>query len=124
MVYRIAVDISPTILEAEEIFISVFEKVHKQNLIARVNNGICAKIIKLTIQEAHKQLNIKDNIKLSRFENSPLLHEILCREINVDTYCQENKLSKMEVAERVREEFNQIRKLAGDQPAEKELLLH
>lgn len=112
MLYGIALEISPSQKEAETILIKTFEKVHQQNIIHQENSSMCATLIKLVIQAAHEVLmpdELKHNFKLKRFENCPLLHQLLCEQLSVDDICLKNEFSPSEVSQKVREEFNTIR---------------
>ena len=112
MLYSIAEEISPSQKAAEEIQITTFKKVHKQNLIQQIYPSICVTLIKLLIQTAHEQIyhnELKHNFKLKQFENTPLLHKLLCEQINIESNCTENNLSRTEAGKILREEFNLLR---------------
>jgi hypothetical protein len=112
MLYGIALEISPSSKEAEIILIKTFEKAYSQNLMNSEKAGICGILIKLVIQSAHEVLlpkELKHNFKLNRFEDSPLLHQLLCEQISVNEICLKNKLSSLEVSQKIREEFKIFR---------------
>ena len=117
MVYGIALEISPSHKEAEFILIKTFKKVHQQNIINQVSSSICVTLIKFVIQTAHEVLmpeELKHNFKLKCFENSPLLHQLLCEQISVDDICVKHELTPLDVSKKVREEFNAIRNLLNE----------
>lgn len=109
MLYGIALEISPSPIQAEEILSAAFQKAVRQNLIQQNEHSLCATLIKLIIQTAHEQLNHKNNFKLQQFENTPLLHKILCEQINLEDHCTENKITRMEAAKQMREELQLVR---------------
>lgn len=114
MLYNIAVEISHSPIEAEAILIKTFNKAHKHIIINQVGSSLCVTLIKLVIQSAHEVLmpeELKHNFKLKRFENSPLIHQLLCEQISVDDICVKHKLTPLEFSQKVREEFNAIRGL-------------
>ena len=112
MLYSIAVEISPTEKQAEEILIITFKKAHKLNLVAQTYPSLCITLIKIIIQTAHEHLgDFKNNFRLKQFENTPLLHKLLCEQINLDNHCQENNLTRAELGKKIREEFNLLRSL-------------
>lgn len=110
MLYTIALEISPTEKQAEEILSTTFLKAHQQNLIQKNKHSLCATLIKLTIQTAYEQLKPKSNFRLKQFENTPLLHKLLCEQITLDDHCTENKITRTQVSYQIRKEFNLIRK--------------
>ena len=113
MLYGIALEISPAPKEAEEILIRTFHKIHEQNLL-QARPALCATLIKLVIRTAHEQLNpgqLKNNFRLKQFESTPLIHKLLCEQISLENYGEENKLTRAEVAKRIREEFILLRNL-------------
>ena len=114
MLYGIALEISPAQKEAEEILISTFHEIYKQNLLQQAHPSLCATLIKLIIRTAHEQLNstqLKNNFTLKQFESTPLLHKLLFEQISLEKYGEENELTRAEVAKRIQEEFILLRNL-------------
>lgn len=112
MLYSIALEISPTPKVAEEVLISTFLKIDEQKSALQNHPSLCVSLIKLVIQTAHEQFSpgqLKNNFKLQFLENTPLLHEFLCEKISVSKYCEENRLSRSEVAKKFREELISLR---------------
>lgn len=108
MLYSIALEISPTKRHAEQILSDTFKEAHKQNLASQKNPAQCIALIKLIIQTARHQLNNnkgKINFRLKQFENTPLLHKLLCEQINLEDHCTQNKVTRSEAAKQMREEF-------------------
>ncbi len=113
MLYGIAVDIAPTEVEAEEILIETFKNFHQKNLIAQNYPSHCITLIKLIIQTAHEQLNPKQstiNFKLKQFENAPMLHKILCEQVDIDNHCVENSMTRADIGKLIKEELNLLLK--------------
>lgn len=81
VVYGIALEISPTTEIAEQILFRIFQEVYNQNLMEQKHPSLCVTLIKLIFQIAHEQLptsQLKNNFKIMQFENTPLLHKLLC----------------------------------------------
>ena len=56
MMFGIALQISSTEKEAEQILSSTFQKIHNQKVHEQSHSGLCVKRIKLTIETAFEQL--------------------------------------------------------------------
>lgn len=113
LVYGIALEISPTTEIAEQILFRTFQEVFDQNLIEQKHPSFCVTLIKLVFQITHEQLppsQLKNNFKLKQFENTPVLHKLLCEQLNLEVYCENNKLTRAEIANKIREEFIFLRK--------------
>ena len=111
MLYGITLEISPSLEEAELILIKTFEKIKEQNLANLENSFICITLIKLLIQSAHQVLHPqkrKHDFKLKHFENTPLLHLLICEQISIDEICINNKWTHTAFNEKLREEFNAL----------------
>lgn len=113
MAYGIALQISPTQQKAQEIVVVAFRNAHEQNLAGQKYPSPCAALIRLLIKAAHEQLNNnrgKTNFKLKQFEKSPMLHHLLCEQVNIEDYCTENKMTRAQAALQLRKEFSLLRK--------------
>ena len=117
MLYGIALEISPSQRVADRILIETFKRAYKKNVINQEKSSICVTLIKLIIETAHHILmpeELKHNFKLKQFENSQLLHQLLCEQLSVDAICRNNKLTPLEAAQKIREEINAIRSLLSE----------
>lgn len=121
MLYGIAAEIASSQKEAEQILLTTFQKAHRNDLIEKNKHSLCASLIKLTIQTAHEQLKPKNNFKLKQFENTPLLHKLLCEQINLEDHCTENKITRTQVLKQIRKEFNSIRNTKAGETKTREL---
>ncbi|NUO00580.1 MAG: hypothetical protein HUU01_08190 [Saprospiraceae bacterium] len=102
LLYHIALQISPTPKEAEEVLIGTFQKVYKNNLTDKYPS-IFAKLINLTIQTAQEQLGseqVKNKFKLDQFEKTPVVHKLLCKQMSLQNYCEGYNLTRDEVAKK------------------------
>jgi hypothetical protein len=108
MMYGIALEISQNEQAAAAILISAFQKIHRQKLIQQATHGTCAMLIKLTIQTAYEQIKQENRFSLKQFENTPMLHRLLCQQVSLESICQENKLTPTQVAKIIREEMHSI----------------
>ncbi len=114
VLYGVALQISPTQGEAEEILIRTFMKINRQALFLHHQPTDCANLIKLVIQTATEYLGgsvTANNFKLKQFEGTPILHKLICEQMSLDKYCEANGISREEAAKALRKEFAPIRKL-------------
>lgn len=119
MLYSVALEISPNQKAAEEILILTFQKVYKKKLTQQNHPSICATLLKLVIETAQEQLNpdqIKSSFKLKQFEKAPILHKLLCEQISLTEYCEKSRLTRSEIAIKLREEVVLLRKLSNENP--------
>lgn len=111
LVYGIALEITNSKQQAEQVLIRTFEKVQQPNILDHNPGAVCATLIKLTTTTA-KELNNelhRTDLKLKRFENQPMLNTLLCNNTSLDDFCKENRLTRMEAAKKLRYEFNLYR---------------
>jgi hypothetical protein len=114
MLYGIAVEISPSGKEAWELFISPFKKIHDQKLSDPKYPSLCLTLNKLFIHTAKEQFHpgqLKNNFRLKQFENTPVLHKLLCEQVSAENYCEENKITRIQLAGKLRGEFVLLRNL-------------
>lgn len=114
MLYDIALQITSTQKEAEQIVITTFFKAHQQNIEEQKSPLICIKLIKLIIETAHQQLNNnrgKTNFNIKQFQNTPMLHQIICEQMTFENYCIQNKIAKEQAMKNFKKEFSEILKV-------------
>ncbi len=107
LLYHIALQISPTPKEAEEVLIGTFQKAYK-NKLTDTHPSLYAKLINLTIQTAQEQLGseqVKNKFKLGQFEKAPVVHKLLFEQMSLQNYCEEYKLTRDEAAKKIRKEI-------------------
>ncbi len=112
MLFGIATELSDTTNQAEEILIITFKKFNSGGYINQSSPSVCITLIKLLIQTLHEKVNRHENkrdFKIKQFENSPLLHKIICEQINLNDYCIQKNIKRAEAGKILREEFNKIR---------------
>lgn len=112
ILYRMSLDICPSVKQAEEILIITFQKAHQQHIEKQESSSICLSLIKLLIKTAHEQLNNNQgntNFKLKNFENYPMMHHILCEQATAEHYCAENNISRQDLGKKLRNEFLLLR---------------
>ena len=111
MLYGIALQIAPTHMEAEYILSATFSKALQQNWCEQKHPSPCIEIIKLLIKTAHQRLNNnigETNFKIKQFENTPMLHQLLCEQMTVEDYCMQNKIAKEKALKDFRMELSLI----------------
>lgn len=114
MLYGIALEISSDQKEAEEILINTFQKAYKQKITRQNYPSVCITLIRLIIQSAKERPSPNQqikNFKLKQFDNTPLLHKILCDQISLEQCSEESKLSRNELSKKLRIEVLALRKL-------------
>lgn len=114
LIYGIALKISPNQNQAEEILIKTFIQAELQNIDEQESTTIYLALIKIIIQTAHHELNNstgKTNIKLVKFENFPLIHQILCEQTCLDCFAKENSLTKVATGKMLYNEFELLKYL-------------
>ncbi|MEO6166019.1 MAG: hypothetical protein ABIO46_14400 [Chitinophagales bacterium] len=110
IMYGIALEVAGTEKEAEEILINTFQNVGLKSFPVYDHDIICSVLINLTLQTAHKHLKHEYKISQRQNGNSALLQQLLFKEINLENYCKENKLTFLEAGKKMRAEFNHFRK--------------
>ena len=106
MVYSIALETSANQTKASEITIHTFKILCEQNATELNSHCLCATIIKLTIETAHKILKptaLKHNFNLKIFENCPLLRQLLLEQMSMDKCCEQNNLNRAAIALKLRD---------------------
>ena len=115
LLYSIALQLCPTTHEAERILTLTFKKVHRKNLTWEEGQPLCFPLIKLIILTVNEHLQPGEtlqNFKIKQFEKTPILHELLIRQISIEHYCIQNDISRSQVLLDIREEFLLVRNLA------------
>lgn len=110
VMFGIAMEVCGTEKEAEEVLIRAFEKIKSETFTYYDSGSICSLLINLTLQTAHEHLRQDYKITEQQMGNSVLLHQLLFREISLENYCRENKLTFLEAGRKMRKEFNHLRK--------------
>lgn len=109
MLYSIALDISQNETEAKHILMGTFQKAMLQKLTVHASPSCLITLIKLIIQTAHEYNGEpKNNFKIKQFENTPLLHQFLCEQIEAGNYCFDNNLPWPGFGKLIREEINSL----------------
>lgn len=117
--YVVALEVAPDQTTAEKILVDTFLKICPPKFI-QLNEPpplIYIALIKLLLQTAQEQLYDDQspyNFKLKQFEHSPLLHKLICEQMSLNDYCEENHLSRAEVAKEIRKEVMSLRKAKGE----------
>ena len=103
MLYGIALQISTTENEAQQLLISTFKTAYKQNVAEQTHPCVCVTLIKLLISSA-QDLVLSKRIKLKQFENAPLLHKMLCENIKHEVLCEELQITRNQLSRKIQEE--------------------
>jgi len=112
MLYGIALEISRTEKEAEDILISTFQKAYRQNIHDRNGPSPLADLIKLMIQTACEKFHPgqpTNILRLKCLESTPMLHRTFCEPKGFERYCNENSLNRAEGLKQMRSEFHLLR---------------
>jgi len=107
MLYGIAVEISETREEAEEILTNTFCQIFKALKSFSGRPFLHVIFIKILLQTAHKQLlggQMANGIKLKRFEAMPIIHQLLCQHKSIQEYCDEHQQTRREASNSISKE--------------------
>lgn len=80
MVYGLALKMTDSQKDAEEVLVNTFINLQKENLIEKKAHCICATLIKLTIRNARENktyIKPATDLKLKKFEHTTYLHKLL-----------------------------------------------
>ncbi len=107
MLYSIALEISPSPKEAEVILIGTFKKIYAKNLVFNNSPSWGIKLIKGLLATARKNyfVQLNNNCSLERFENTPLVNEIICRQKGISNFCDVNRISISDARKQLRLEL-------------------
>lgn len=111
MLYSIALQVSPNRVTAEKILINTFKKIYYQTESKKIK-PFCIDLIKMIIKTAQEELypgKTTYTFKIKQFENTPLLHKLLIQQVNLETYCNENGITRNNALIIIRNEFMMIR---------------
>jgi hypothetical protein len=117
MVHQIALQISPTAEQAEEILIKSFADAYKQNIAEQSFPSPFISLIKILINRAQRQFGnslCDEPFKLPQFEKLPVLQKILCEQTSLEIYCVNNKITREELGKQLRTELLLLRKSHED----------
>jgi hypothetical protein len=112
IIYGIALEICSDKNDAEQIFISIFKKIYDDNLTIKNSPNYYITLIKLIMDTAKAELNNSNNlelISLKQFENTPVLHNLICNDITLDAYCEINYIPVQNGLLMIKNEFNILR---------------
>jgi hypothetical protein len=112
MLYAIALEITSGEKQAARILKDTFRSACDKSMFEHESPSYCFQLIKVMIQEIRKEIGFNDGektIKLKQFEQTPLIHYLLCKQISLDDHCLEKEISKEEGARHIRDEFNFMR---------------
>ena len=106
MLYGIALQISPSQKQAEELLIKTFEIIYEQKIAEQNQPAICLSLIKLIIRTAQEHFNFMQH---QPFRNAPILNLILAEKMTVREICLQNRLSIIQLGKVIRGELNSLR---------------
>lgn len=113
LLHQIALQISPTAEQAEDILIKAFADAHKQNIAEQSFPSPFISLIKILINRAQRQFGnslSSETFKLPQFEKLPVLQRIFCEQTSLEIYCANNKITREEIGKQLRIEFLLLRK--------------
>ena len=107
MLYSIALQICHSRKKAEQTLISIFKKIYNQDITQHQDSIHSITLMRLIIKTAQElyPVKLKSNFRLTQFENTPLLNQIICKQISLQDYCKEKYLTNQEVLHIIRKEF-------------------
>ncbi len=115
LLYGIALQILPTKKEAEDAVIRAFTIVHQQKLIQTHCSSIWVVLVKLVVQIAFEQKTVfeqkNNSFKLKQLARTPLLNELFCQQIDLESWCRQNNLTPEQAGIKLRQEIMLLRNL-------------
>jgi hypothetical protein len=115
MLYSIALQISPTQKDAEDILICTFQQINQYQLAQQTHSFICVTLIRLIIQTAQQHFNalpFNEKTQLKQFKDTPLLRQLFCEATTIEEYCAKSGLSSVAVVKKMQEEFFIMRRFS------------
>lgn len=111
MLYGIAVEICDSQKETEELLMTTFRKIYKEDISQEKYPAYCIALMRLIIKLAQGLYpeKFKSCFRLKQFENTPLLNHLICDQISLQDYCKEKYLTQQEGLQIIRKEFSTIR---------------
>ena len=111
MLYGIAVNYSSSLNKADEILICTFQKLYGLQTTEQRQPSLCITLIKLTIQTAYERnpaTNTGYEYKKKKFEQIPMLYNLLCKKTSLHDLCKENNLTRMDAVTQMKQEINSL----------------
>jgi hypothetical protein len=111
LLYDIALQICKSHSKAEKLLKYTFRKIHEQDIVEQKFPAFCITLMRLIIKSGNElyPAKFKKGFRLKQFVKTPLINQIICDEISLHDYCNENKLSQEEVGQIFRKEFMVIK---------------
>lgn len=111
MLYGIAVEICHSQKKAEELLMTTFRKIHKEDISQEKYPAYCITLMRLIIKTAQCLYpeKFKSCFRLKQFEKTPLINHLICDQISLQDYCKEKYLTQQEALQIIRKEFSTIR---------------
>lgn len=111
MLYGIALQVCSSHKKSEELLIYTFRKIQEQDINQEKYPAFCITLIQLLINCGKKLYpkKFKNGFRLKQFENTPLTNQLICDQISLQDYCNENFLTQQEGLQIICKEYSTIR---------------
>ena len=95
VMYNIAMQLTSSEKESEQILICMFKKISKQKLFEPDHTLPCVRFIKLTIETTYELFPKYKRIpiQLKQFQRSPILNKLLCENMSIKSFSWQNNIS-------------------------------
>lgn len=110
MLYDIALQISETKEDAEQLLIRTFLEIYTQKLFQNNSTSVCILLIKTMIKKNKEQFPANNYRSLKQFKSTPMLNKILCQFLNSENLLVAIGVSHSSARQLLRQEINLIRK--------------
>ena len=110
--YGIALEICPDQRCAEQVFLKTFKNIYAKNKTGLNSPCLIVDLIKLVFSITKSEIypnEEKLNLKLKKFDSTPLIQQLICTDENFEKYCSSNDLSLQDGLIILRKEFNSIK---------------
>ena len=106
MLYGMALQLSPTQRQAEELLVKTFVILHKQKFVEANDPCVCINLIRLLLGTAQEQFKAAE---LHPFKNAPMMNLILSGKMSVREVCLHNRVNVIQLGKIIRAELNSLR---------------
>lgn len=111
MLFDMALQICRSYKKAEDLLSYTFVKFHEQQVNERQYPAFCITLMQLVIKSGRELYpqRFKKEFRLKQFAQTPFINQIICEQISLQDYCNENFLTRQQALDVIQQEFSLIR---------------
>ncbi len=110
--YGIALEICPDQHCAEQVFLKTFKYIYTRDHTSLNSPCLIIELIKLIFSITKSEVypnEEKLNLKLKKFDSTPLIQQLICTDDNFENYCRTNDITIQDGLIILKNEFNSIK---------------